>query len=223
MAKPTSDDIYMVNDYYARREGRDADSRAQEALNQHYTGDSTPSKQVIGKVGGSTVRGAAKSQPAMSPAKTIDSDGWLKHIEPVFLIGGIAEFTIRNDNDGRTRTFRVRQWQKPDSLSYIVDFQDPNTNEWHFVGFFNPEAIRDVNLLWVSPKSRFGVNDEVPKIFRRHVGRMMYGHELDRGYSIKTNGKCPKCGRRLVKPESLVCGMGARCKRRLYDVWRDLA
>jgi len=125
-----------------------------------------------------------------------------------FLGAGKAIFTVANPH-GKHYTFKIRK--KKDMPYFVSLLTGPdNYANYTYLGIYIP-AHAEVRL---STKSRYNAESLPVKVVRWAIKMIHEGKELPEGYSIRHEGKCARCGRRLTDPVSIERGFGPECWRR---------
>ena len=137
----------------------------------------------------------------------------LKQGQANFMLAGNSIFTVKNVKTGNRFTYKVeradpRSGQYPDSVIYFVSVLNglANTNSFYYLGIIRNEDYIHGRKSRISRKAQsnlvfqwlFDNIDNLPKIVE-------FWHE----------GLCGRCGRKLTVPESIECGFGLDCIRKM--------
>lgn len=146
-----------------------------------------------------------------------------------FVLGGQAYLTISN-GQGEHYTYRFKKKDYPDRnrpgarfISYQVSVltgQDNETN-YTYIGTMNPQTF-DIRIsVEHSPFRNSTRSVRVLRWMLTHILKQEPFEGRSAGYTIKHEGKCGKCGRRLTTPESIDTGFGPDCAAELGIEWRE--
>jgi len=141
---------------------------------------------------------------------------YLRHSKPTFrefVLGGKAIFTVHNDK-GQHYTYKVfanktnRKWGAQ-WFVYLLTGPDNNHN-YSYIGTL--DSITGVVRITQASKMD---SDSLPiKVVNWALQKIVWPnqlHKLPKGYGIKHEGRCGRCGRTLTTPESIECGIGPEC------------
>lgn len=131
-----------------------------------------------------------------------------------FLFGGHAIFTAASPN-GAHHTYRVTTpaVQNADPVWFVSYLHGPdNTYDWSYLGLLK----KDGRVIFTK-NSKAGKDTETFQVAKWACKIVVdgLGDTLPEGYTIRHNGHCGLCGRRLTHPESLDTGIGPVCAGRV--------
>lgn len=129
-----------------------------------------------------------------------------------FILGGKAEFTIRNIDANLKYKYLVRKSRKKDNMwfVYLKDGRDYNL----YAGY-----IQKINNDLRYSEGRKGqLKIDSPQIRGLIYALRKKDHPLPRPMILMHHGKCACCGLPLDDPESVARGVGPTCWKRLRAV-----
>lgn len=138
----------------------------------------------------------------------------LQSIEDIkrYLQGGNGKFTLHNTNNGKHKTYCMKQPEKvkDKGLSFVSILYGPeNVNDYAFCG-----TIKLNRLSYkISAKSRYGRNSVNQKTISWLLLRIHQNKPLPSNMKFYHEGSCCRCGRTLTTPESIKGGIGPTCAR----------
>ena len=133
-----------------------------------------------------------------------------------FILGGDARFTILQEATDKTPSYQVKYRVK----------NNGNDTCW-FVStelFFNNDLFSDGKKLtyqgYLKRDLSFnigakGVEDYNQKAINGLIWVLTHADKLPRAVHIYHHGRCSVCGRKLTDAESLRCGIGPTCRKRV--------
>lgn len=132
-----------------------------------------------------------------------------------YVLAGNATFTIKSEMTGTHYTFRVRQAEddkgKPTALWFVQMLTGPdNESDYHYMGIF---AGKDEDFR-LTQKSRY-TEESVPVKAMRYFWRHIQKGHLPPHCTVRHEGACGRCGRKLTVPESIDSGLGPDCRRQM--------
>ena len=122
-----------------------------------------------------------------------------------FVLGGKAIFTIDNGK-GKHYTFSVKRKENRWFVSLLTG--PDNSNDFTYIGMLNERGN-----FFLTKASKMTLDSVPVKVFSWSIKVMQGESTLPEGYSIRHEGKCCRCGRRLTNPESLDTGIGPECAK----------
>ena len=127
----------------------------------------------------------------------------------VFVFGGKAIFTLRNNATGNRFTYKLTRKKEikegeRDVVFVKVLSRPNNTSDYTFLG-----TIFDRSEYKHSPKSPFGADCQSSKVIGWFVKNMS---RLPEQIEVWHEGRCGICGKRLTDPESISLGFGPKCR-----------
>lgn len=127
----------------------------------------------------------------------------------VFLLGGKAEFTIRNPETGGRFTFKVTRPKNRQTMFVRVLTGPDNHSDYELLGLI------DAHLEYRrAERSRISSRATSARAFRWMWKRLRSYRDLEPA-QLWHIGHCGMCGRKLTVPESIASGIGPRCTARL--------
>ena len=134
--------------------------------------------------------------------KKMDNNFVETHIKD-FLLGGKAEFTIKNMNSGKFHKYKVSVGKTKDI--WFVRILDGN--KITYAGYLKYDLGGELVYAQGS-KGMFAANDEVIVgllwVFR-------HSEKMNPAIKIIHHGKCARCGKKLSDEESIGIGFGPHC------------
>lgn len=138
-------------------------------------------------------------------------------VSQAFVLGGNAIFTVQNP-EGEYYTFRVK-CPKSDkekdvaSRMYFVSVLAgrDNENSYAYAGMLNKWS----GEVTMTKASKFPAADKRVRVVKWALDHVWKQQPLPQGYLMRHVGKCACCGRSLTTPESLDCGIGPECRKRI--------
>jgi len=133
-----------------------------------------------------------------------------------FIKAGKAVFTINNPQ-GKYFTYKInkkvfKENGKETTLFFAMVKKGQNWFDYKYIGIYNPEK----NKVFTGIKSNFQYNSIEYKVLDWALKTIDRATDIPKGYEIRHEGKCGKCGKRLTTPESLEYGIGPECIKRLH-------
>ena len=104
-----------------------------------------------------------------------------------------------NTGEGQT-TYFVSLLSGPDNWTNYV-----------YMGILNPKT----GVVRLTNKSKYRPTTPPYRILNGILERVWQGHDLPKGFELRHEGKCGRCGRKLTVPESIDRGFGPDCWGRL--------
>lgn len=133
-----------------------------------------------------------------------------------YMFGGSAVLTLKSPS-GKHRVYKIYGPRNDDfpEGTYFIDAQTSSGN-WMYVGMIDPEkGFRRTT------HSRYSRDHEIFK-GALYLYEMSIGKYSDTPMTVFHNGVCSVCGRRLTHPDSLLRGMGPKCRRKSRAQKRQL-
>ena len=128
----------------------------------------------------------------------------------LFILGGRAEFTIRNPETGGRFTYRVAKGRSGKPPYFVRVLTGPD-NHSHFEML----GLIDGHLIYRRARSsRVGEFATSARAFR-WMWKRLVTHKGIAPAEFWHTGRCGICGRKLTVPESIASGIGPRCAARL--------
>jgi len=129
-----------------------------------------------------------------------------------FILAGKAIFTISNGK-GDHFTFKVRkrtseQWGVKWFASVRTHQESRN---YLYLGVVN--SVSGVPHL--TKASKYPQDSQEYKVLRWALDIIWGRRTLPLGYEIEHAGRCGRCGRTLTTPDSIQCGIGPECRKRM--------
>jgi hypothetical protein len=143
----------------------------------------------------------------------IEESKWVDAIDPLYLVGGEAELSIRREADRKVNSYRVRRVESGDRVYHFVDYKADG--EWVYIGIFNPGAKHIDEVLISTKAAKLQSNENPVRCFRHFVLPLLFGMSISRGFKLKHSGKCPRCGRELTSGKSIEHGIGPKCSQKV--------
>jgi hypothetical protein len=143
----------------------------------------------------------------------VEESKWVDAIDPLYLVGGEAELSIRREADKKINSYRVRRVKSGERVYHFVDYK--LGGDWVYIGIFNIDAKKVEEVLISTKAAKIGTNETPVKCFRYFVLPLLYGSPISRGFKLKHSGRCPRCGRELTSGKSLEHGIGPKCSEKV--------
>lgn len=124
----------------------------------------------------------------------------------IFMLGGNATFTLKNEKTGNRYTFKVRQSKKNKPHWVSVMTGSDNEHSYTFLGSIINKNYRH------SRKSRILPTAQSAKVFEWAFPRIL-SDNLPSPVKMYHEGRCGVCGRKLTVPESIENGIGPSCAK----------
>ena len=118
-----------------------------------------------------------------------------------FIHGGKALFTLRNTESGNRFSYRV--YKSKDGKVYFVKAQ--NEKKMSYIG-----TIFDNYNFVLTKKSELPLDAPQVKGFGWLLNKLI-NKALPPAFEVWHSGKCCRCGRKLIVPESIKSGFGPEC------------
>lgn len=134
----------------------------------------------------------------------------LTNIEDIknYLVGGKAEFTLKSLKTGNHHTYKTRILPNgnSDRNSFFVSHLTGSDNESYYL--YLGVLTQDLRLIHTKASpAKSSAGFAALSWFLSNIG--------DKRVEFYHTGKCSACGRKLTTPESIECGMGPVCRKRL--------
>jgi hypothetical protein len=145
-----------------------------------------------------------------------------EYLKP-FVFGGAALFTVVSNTTGKRYTFKAKHptkehVNKKGITVRVVDTEAPifvklltgsnNQTDFTYIGFINKEK----NAFVHGKKSRVGCDAVAVRVITKMVDIIARGEEPQNA-TIYHEGRCGKCYRTLTDPESILIGLGPKCRK----------
>ena len=142
-------------------------------------------------------------------------------ISPEFVAAGHAIFTVTNGK-GQHYTYRVVKAESsskhPRPAWWVGFLTGPdNEHDYTYVGRYFAETGR----FTLTNGSNLPAESLPVRVFIWAIAVIHGQKRLPDGYSIRHEGMCGRCGRRLTNPESIETGIGPECSRLLKAFCRQ--
>ena len=132
-------------------------------------------------------------------------------LDTKFFTGGNSTFTVDN-GQGVHYTFKIRQPKGDNKPFFAMLLTGPcNETAYTYVGVFCPVTF----TVRLTKASKFTDDTTPVKVLRWTLKHVAGDKILPAGYSVRHEGKCGCCGRKLTHPESLTRGIGPECWSRI--------
>jgi hypothetical protein len=125
-----------------------------------------------------------------------------------FFEAGKAIFTVSNPI-GDHYTYKITKKEKGPFFVALLTGPD-NTSDYTYLGIYHP-GKRSITL---TAKSKFTETSTPVRVIRWAIIMIKDGKGLPRGYTIRHEGRCCRCGRMLTTPESIERGIGPECMKK---------
>lgn len=123
-----------------------------------------------------------------------------------FIRAGHAIFTVANPA-GEYYTFRVVKAEGEKPLWFIGLLTGPdNGSDYTYLGILTSDG--QVRL---TKKSHYTEETKPVRVIRWLIGLLDNNRPLPDGYTLRHEGRCGRCGRRLTTPTSIAQGYGPEC------------
>lgn len=150
------------------------------------------------------------------------------NVSPQFILAGEATFTVSN-GQGSHYTYHVyrtepsAQFRNPAWFIKALTGPD-NTQDYQYMGMLVLAEGRDPKIK-ITARSGWTLNEfpfKVAEWALRVIWQVAAGrYSLPPTYSIKHDGNCGRCGRKLTTPASLDTGLGPECAAMMGIPWEE--
>lgn len=132
-------------------------------------------------------------------------------LDKSFFFGGNATFTVESEKSGQWKTFKIRRPKGEGKPFFASLLAGPNNeNDYAYIGIVHPET-GDLQLTRKSKR-----NDASPDVLTlRWFLKHLFTDGILQNAKVHHEGKCGCCGRTLTVPESIKCGIGPECMKKL--------
>ena len=128
-----------------------------------------------------------------------------------FILGGHAEFTIKNTNSGTAYKYKVTEAKKKKGLFYV---SVANGNSYEYAGFISVESNG-----FQYCRGRNGSLDSNTDPIKGLTWSLRKGNRpLPRPMIMLHHGKCAHCGKKLDDETSVLRGFGPVCWDRIQSM-----
>jgi hypothetical protein len=127
-----------------------------------------------------------------------------------FVLAGHATVTLTSEKTGKWFTYRIsqakdRQTGEPQDFWFVNLLTGPdNSNDFTYMGVIGNNGFR------LTQKSRLGAEAPSVKAFQ-FFWRHLYAGNIPADLTVRHDGTCGRCGRKLTVPSSLASGLGPEC------------
>lgn len=123
-----------------------------------------------------------------------------------FLLGGKAEFTLKNIKSGNHYTFQLRQKDGGCYFLFVI------LQAKIYLGFLSSFEEKIIHI----SRSPNIYEDQYKyfDILKNFLDIIFEKNQLPKGIQIFYTGYCSVCNRKLKDPESLVIGIGSECRKK---------
>lgn len=135
-----------------------------------------------------------------------------------FILGGKSEFSILQDSTSRLDSidirYRVIVSDKNKNL-YFVYTECNNSRIMKYHGYL-AYSNSGINFYRGKAKTSDGeFNEKAVKGLQWVLSMLFSGRELPSVVHVLHHGRCSRCGRKLKDSESLMCGLGPECRKKV--------
>ena len=135
-------------------------------------------------------------------------------ISATFVTAGRAVFTADSPK-GQHFTFKVRKKEMPAKGQFpartMFFVSARSAQRYEYVGVLDART----GVLRATRGSKFGDQSQVFKVAFFVLARIWQQRDLPDGYTVKHEGKCGRCARRLTDPVSIDMGIGPDCAEQM--------
>ena len=118
-----------------------------------------------------------------------------------FILGGKAEFTLKNTNTDISYQYRVN---KKGNL-YFIKVRTNSHKYWHYAGFLNE------NYAFIKG-NKGEYRYDSPQI-KGILYALKHTNKLNKPMVMYHHGKCACCGKKITDEESVRLGIGPTCRK----------
>ncbi len=124
-----------------------------------------------------------------------------------YLLGGRSDFTLVQDGTAQV-DYTIQANDK--KTCYFVYTESLTTGKVIYQGYFTPSEKR------VCRAKKVNVDEYNERAIRALEWVFRHSERLPSVVHIYHHGRCSRCGKKLTDAESLACGLGPSCRKKVF-------
>lgn len=130
-----------------------------------------------------------------------------------YVLAGNSTFTLHSAKTGKHYTYRCRKAAQEHLYYLELLVGADNTKDYRYIGCYYDNTRAFVAALpW---KTRVTITWPSAMRAIRFLFKKLYN--IPANLHVYHEGRCGCCGRKLTTPESIACGLGPECRKRIGD------